>query len=110
MVEKASAPIEVALQPSAQFAFLCSFHRSVVGESVACLGVEVQAPTLAPVLELLRAHHGSDDMSPASALLLFPEGSCTQPFSMRPVQGVAVGHEALDLLEVLFQIPDHADH
>lgn len=92
-----------------QIAFLGDFHRTVVGKSHACFGVEVQPPTLAPLLELCGANDGSNNGAARSALVFFPSCGGLEPFGVGSVQGVAIGHEALDFLEVLFQVPGHAN-
>lgn len=92
-----------------QFAFLNSFVCTVVGERHACLGVDVQAPTLAPVFELLRANDGPHDDTTRSTLLFFSKSGGFEPFGVGAVQGVAIGHEPFDLLEILFQVPSHSN-
>ena len=91
-----------------QIAFLHSLHSDLVGKSVSCLAVDLQAPLLAPLLELGRFDDGSDDVYARSATVLFASGGSFVPLGVGVVQGVAVGHELFGLLKVLFEVPDHA--
>ncbi|MNV66287.1 hypothetical protein D3C71_1590330 [compost metagenome] len=104
LAEEVGIPVEIGNQNAAlvQFAFVGGFLGSEIGKGHACLGVDFQAPYLAPVLELLRPDHCPDDMPPRAALLLLSSGGGMEPFGMGVVQGVAICHEALDLLEVFF--------
>lgn len=120
VLEEVGGAIDIDIQPVAQgggdlksceltqFAFLNSFVCTVVGERHACLGVDVQAPTLAPVFERLRANHGPHDDATLSTVLLLSKSDSLEPFGVGAVQGVAIGHEPFDFLEILFQVPSHS--
>lgn len=114
--EGAGAPLRIferSVRPThddtlVQIAFLHSLHSDVVGKSVSCLAVDVQAPLLAPLLELGGFDDSSDDVYARSATVLFASGGSFVPLGVGVVQGVAVGHELFGLLKVLFEVPDHA--
>lgn len=90
-----------------QFAFQLSSLEPVAGERRACLCIDVQPPTLAPLLERLRANDGAHNSSASSALVFLSERGVAEPLGVGAVHGVAIGHKAFDLVEVLLQVPVH---
>lgn len=93
------------------FSASCSVfvRREPGGELLATVGVDVQAPGAAPVAERCGPHHGAVDARTLCAQALLPLFGGSLPFGVRPMQRVPVFHQGLDLLEVLGQIPSHAD-
>jgi hypothetical protein len=83
-------------------------RRELGGELVACVGVDVQVPGIAPSLELCGPKDGAVDTTTLCAKALLPLFGGSLPFGVRPMQLVTVFHHGLDLVEVLGQVPNHA--
>lgn len=96
-----------------QVAFSCALyvlHGDPVAERCACVGIEVQPPFLAPLFELGRFDDGTNDMLAFVEKSSLQRRSASEPIAICCVQGVAIGHQPLDLLEILFLVPGHAQH
>ena len=85
--------------------FLC---RMPAGELIATVGVEFQAPCVAPGLEAVGLDDGAVHPYAVPAHALFAHFGCGLPFGVRPMQNVPIFHEGLDLVEVLRFVPNHA--
>lgn len=81
-----------------------------VSKGCACFGIEIQPPFLAPLFELGGLDDGTDHVSASCDLLLLSNRRCVEPLGIGSVQGVAIGHQPFDLLEVLFFVPSHAQN
>ena len=92
--------------PSATCAVLLS--RVPSGEIVATLGIDFQAPVLAPSGKCIGLDDGPVHPHAVPAHALFARLGIPLPFGVSPMQNVPIFHDGLDALEVLRFVPNHA--
>ena len=81
--------------------------RELGGELIACMGIEFQAPGVAPEPEICGYQCGPVDATTRCAKALLPLFGGVFPFGVSPMQKVTVFHQGLDFAEVLGPVPDH---
>lgn len=105
-------PIEGEASLLSVWAFLdCAVFlgRSDIGELHACLGIDVQAPRLAPSDELVGAQRYSDHEFALPAQFAFQLLGSQPPLGIGAMQPVRIRHDGLDAREVLEFVPSDAD-
>lgn len=83
--------------------------RSGAGELHACMGIDVQAASLAPGDEVVGPQRYSDHEFSLPAKLAFSLLGCDAPSGVGVGQFVRVRHDGLDAREVIQLVPGDAD-